>query len=341
MNTINRFLRLLFVGASLFSLSLVPAAEPVVIKLATLAPVGSPWYDVLVDITHEWERISNNRIQVRLYPGGVAGDERDLVTKLRLGHLHAAGMTATGISELDKGIWALSLPLMLQEYNQLDWLRAQVNDVLVQRIDDAGFIVLAWADVGWVYWFCSNPIYTPADLQKQRIFTWAGGPNIEGLWKSGGFHSVTIAGTDVLPALQTGLIDAIGTASLVAATYQWFAIAKYMNPVKWSVMTGAIIISKEKWAEIPADLRPKLIDVTHKHQERITNKIRQMDNEAIRVMKEYGLQVVEVTPEQEQEWHNWLEPHLDKLRGLLTDTTMFDWVMELRKDLPPPEAGNQ
>ncbi len=341
MNTSSRnYLRFLVLGAALFTLSLTPPPKPVIIKLATLAPVGSPWYDVLMDVVQEWQEVTDNLVQVKVYPGGVAGDERDLITKMRLDHIQAAAMTATGISEIDKGIFGLSLPLMLQDYSQLDWLRAQLNEELTRRLDEAGFVVLAWVDVGWAYWFSRQPIYTPEDLQKQRIFTWSGGPNVEGLWKSGGFHSVSIAATDILPSLQTGLIDALGTTPLTAATFQLFGIAKYMNPMKWSVMTGGIVITKRAWERIPAELRPKLRAVIERHQDRINNEIRYMDDEAVRVMKEYGLQVLELTPEQRASWHTWLEPHLHKLRGLLTDTTMFDWVMELRKELPPPKISS-
>lgn len=328
--------RPLLAGLVLFTLSLAPAPKPIIIKLATLAPAGSPWYAALEDMVNEWQAISNNLVQVKMYPGGVAGDERDVIIKMRLNHLQAAAMSATGISEIDKGIWALSLPMLLQDYRQLDWLRVQVEDELDRRIEERGFIVLAWVDVGWVYWFSREPMRTPEDLKRMRLFTWSGGPNLEGLWKSGGFHSVSIAATDVLPALQTGLVDALVTSPLTAATFQWFGLAKYMIPIKWSVMTAAIIITKRAWNQIPADLRPLLLAATHKHQELMKSKIRRLDDEAIRVMQEHGLQVMDVTEDEKREWREFVDQHLYKLRGLLTDSTMFDRVMQLRADMPPP-----
>ncbi|MFC1543362.1 TRAP transporter substrate-binding protein DctP [Candidatus Neomarinimicrobiota bacterium] len=341
MNTPSRnYFRFILLTAAFLACSFAPPAKPIIIKLATLAPIGSPWYDVILDITQEWQEITDNQVQVKLYPGGVAGDERDLITKMRLNHIQAAAMTATGISEVDKGIWGLSIPLILDDYNQLDWLRAQIEDELVRRLEEAGFIALAWADVGWVYWFSRDPVYVPEDLKGQRIFTWSSGPNVEGLWKSGGFHSVSVASTDVLPALQTGLIDAIGTTPLVAATSQWFGIAKYMNPQKWSVMTGGILITKRAWEQIPAELRPKLRASIEGQQDRIHNEIRYMDDGAVDVMKEYGLTVVELTPEQRASWREWLEPEIHQLRGLLTDSTMYDMIMELCKELPPPATAS-
>ncbi|MFC1483990.1 TRAP transporter substrate-binding protein DctP [Candidatus Neomarinimicrobiota bacterium] len=329
----SRFLLLL---TFFVSISIAAPPKPVVIKLATLAPVGSPWHDLLMDVAHEWEEISEGTIQVKMYPGGVAGDESDLVVKMRLNHINAAAITAAGLSEIDNGVWAFSMPLMIQEFNQLDWLRAQIQDELSRRMEEAGFIVLAWADVGWAYWFSKEPIYTPEDLQKRRIFTWSDGPNIEGIWKSGGFHSVSLSAPDILPGLQTGLIDAMSTSPMTAATFQWFAIAKYMCPVRWGAMTGGIIITKKVWEQIPEDIRPKLMEAAKRQEKRMMQDIRYMGDEAIEVMKTYGLEVLEITPEQYQMWQDWIKPTLPLLRGLLIDEEMFDWVMELREQMPPP-----
>jgi TRAP-type C4-dicarboxylate transport system substrate-binding protein len=325
----------LFVAA-IVSLSLAPAPKPIIIKLATLAPVGSPWYDLLLDMAHEWQEITDDRVQVKMYPGGVAGDEGDVVVKMRLNHLQGAAMTAAGMSEINRGVWAYSLPLMIQEFNQLDWLRDQVADEISRRFEEAGFVVLAWADVGWTYWFSKKPVRTPDDLKQQRIFTWSDGPNIEGLWKAGGFHSVSLAATDILPGLQTGLIDAMATSPITAATFQWFGIAKYMCPVRWGVMTGGIMITRQTWEKIPAEVRPQLAAVAKRQEVRMMKDIRYMGDEAIRVMKDYGLQVAELTPEEFAEWRSFIEPQWENLRGLLIDTTMYDWVMELYPNLPPP-----
>ncbi len=326
--------------AAALSLSLTPDEKPVIIRLATLVPVGSPWYDVLEDMVSEWHEISANRVQVRMYPGGVAGDERDLITKLRIDHLQAAAMSATGISEIDMGIWGLSLPMLLQDYHQLDWMRAQLDDELTRRIEGGGFIVLGWVDIGWMYWFSREPIRRPEDLQKQRIFTWSTGPNVEGMWRSAGFHSVSIAATDVLPALQTGLVDAIAATPLTAATFQWFALANYMTPIKWSVMTGAIVITKQAWERIPAELRPRLKAATRRHLNGVKDELRNMDDQAVEVMKEHGLRVVSVTDDDRRVWRTVIGQHIHKLRGLLTDSTMYDMIMRLREQMPAPARSS-
>ncbi|UCH09242.1 MAG: TRAP transporter substrate-binding protein DctP [Fidelibacterota bacterium] len=326
--------------AALVSLSLAPAPRPVIIKFATLAPVGSPWYDLLIDMAHEWQEITNDQVQVKMYPGGVAGDEGDVVVKMRINHLQGAAMTAAGMSEINRGVWAYSLPLMIQEFNQLDWLRSQLGDEIARRFDEAGFVVLAWADVGWTYWFSKVPIHTPDDLRKQRIFTWSDGPNIEGLWKAGGFHSVSLAATDILPGLQTGLIDAIATSPITAATFQWFGIAKNMCPVRWGVMTGGILVNKKTWEQIPEDVRPRLAAVAKRQEVRMMQDIRYMGDEAIRVMQEYGLQIVDLTPQEFEQWQSFITPQWYSLRGLLIDDAMFDRVMELYPDLPAPAPAS-
>ena len=96
------------------------AAGEIVIKVATLAPQGSEWHKILQEMGAEWQKASNGRIAFRLYPGGVAGDDTDLVRKMRLGTLDAALLTVNGLSVIDRGVLGLEIPLAYSDYGELD-----------------------------------------------------------------------------------------------------------------------------------------------------------------------------------------------------------------------------
>jgi len=312
------------------------AQKPVIVKMATLAPEGSPWHQVLEDIAQDWREISKNRVRLKIYAGGVVGDESDMVRKMRLNQIQAAALSAEGLSYIDKGIYGLSLPLLVENYRQLDWVRAQVEPELRRRYDQQGIKVLAWADVGWVYWFCKEPVASPEDLRKQRIFTWAGDPHSPKLWKAAGFQPVSLAAIDVLPGLQTGLIDAISSSPLTVASFQWFGVAKYMTNLPWAAMTGALIVKKETWDAIPAALRSQLQAAVDQRALRIKNEIRYSDDEAITVMQEHGLEVVEITTADWAAWQDLIEKYGSSLRGTLVDTAMYDRIMELKATMSQP-----
>ncbi len=80
------------------------ASAEIVIKAATLVPQGSEWYKIIQEMGAEWQKASNGQIVFRLYPGGVAGDDMDLVRKMRLGTLDAGLITVNGLSAIDRGV---------------------------------------------------------------------------------------------------------------------------------------------------------------------------------------------------------------------------------------------
>jgi len=260
-----------------------------------------------------------------------------MVRKMRIGQLHAAALTAEGLSYLDKGIYALSIPMLISNYQELDWVRSQLEPELMARYRAQGFKVLAWADVGWVYWFTRDPVRVPDDLRRQRIFTWAGDAQTPKLWKGAGFQPVSLSAVDVLPALQTGLIDAVDSTPLSVASFQWFGIANHMTNLPWAAMTGALIMTQQQWEKIPEELRPALEESIAKRTLRFKDEIRYLDDEAIEVMKANGLSVIDISAEEQRLWKDLVQQIEPFIRGTLVDSVMFDRAKELRLILDNPD----
>src|SRR5262245_55592604 len=160
------------------------AAE--VIKLGTLAPEGSPWYDALRDIGAAWKTESEGRIDLIIYPGGVAGDEPDMIRKMRIGQLQAAALTGAGLHMIVPDVLALQMPMMLRSYAELDAVREHVGPQLERLLEAQGFKVLNWGDAGWVRFFTKKPVVSPEDLKSQKLFVWEGDPVEFEAWKACG-----------------------------------------------------------------------------------------------------------------------------------------------------------
>lgn len=315
---------------------IAPAQRPIVVKMATLAPDGSPWHQVLQEIRQDWRDISKGKVRLIIYAGGTAGDESDMVRKIRIGQLQAAALSAEGLSYIDRGIYALSLPMLAENYRELDWIRSQIAPDLKQRFKSRGFRVLAWADVGWVYWFSREPARVPDDMRKQRIFTWAGDPHSPRLWRAAGFQPVPLSAVDVLPALQTGLIDAVDASPLTVAAFQWFGVARYMTDLPFAALTGAIIISAKSWEQIPEKWHAALQASVDLRTQRIADVIRYSDADAVKVMQEHGLEIVTITAAEADEWRAVVDEHVVYLRGTLVDSVMYDQVMALKAMMNAP-----
>ena len=183
------------IAAIFFSVSASTAqgAGEIVIKVATLAPQGSEWHKILQEMGAEWQKASNGRIVFRLYPGGVTGDDQDIVRKMRLGTLDAGLLTIGGLSYIDRGVIALEVPMAYADYDELDCVSAQIGPQLERRIEAKGFVVLGWTDGGWAHFFTRSPVRTPDDLKKLKMYVGTGDDQYVELVKRAGFNPVPAA----------------------------------------------------------------------------------------------------------------------------------------------------
>lgn len=299
-------------------------AQKVVIKLATLAPDGSSWHLILKEMGEEWRKVSDGRVTLRIYPGGVVGDEAEMVSKIRLGTIHAAAVTGTGLSEIDRGVQALQVPMLYRNDAELDHVRTKMMPTLEKRLADKGFIVLTWGEAGWVRFFTKSPVVKPDDLKKLKLFTWAGDTLVLDLWKAGGFHPVPLASTDIMPSLQTGMINAFATPPVAALSFQWYSLAPNMTDMRWAPLIGATILDKRTWEKIPADARDAILAASRKAGEKLQADVRKGELEAVKAMKDHKLNVVAVPDDALNAWRAAAEGIYPKLRGPFVPADMFD-----------------
>jgi TRAP-type C4-dicarboxylate transport system substrate-binding protein len=308
-----------------------PAVDPaIVVKMGTSAPEGSSWHQIFKEMGGKWAQAPGGGVTLRIYPGGVLGDEPDLVRKMRVGQIQAAALTATGLAEIDESVAALQIPMMFRSYAELDYVRERMRPALEKRLLDKEFVVLNWGDAGWVMFFAKEPFTTPDDVKKMKLFVWAGDNDAVELWKAAGFHPVPLPSTEILTGLQTGLINAFDTTPLLALSSQWFALAPRMLDLKWAPLLGATVMTRKAWEKIPKDTRPAVLRAAAEAGERLKGDIRAANDKAIEAMQEHGLKVAPATSAVEALWLKAAEDTYAKIRGTLVPAAMFDDVKRLR-----------
>lgn len=300
------------------------------IKLGTLAPKGSPWHKGLEEMAAEWAKISQGKVRVRIYPGGRAGDEPDMIRKMRIGQLHAAALTGAGLSRIAQEVQALQMPMMFRSNAELDHVREKIMPKLESTLTDNGVRVLNWVDAGWVYFFTQKPVVTPEDLKPLKLFAWAGETAHIGAWRAAGYNPVPLPATEIHTGLSSGLINAVPTTPIAALSNQWFGLAKHMTGVKWAPLVGGTVISNRGWNRIPKQLRPQLMKAARDMGKRLQPKIRKLDDEAISVMKKHGLTVHPVSPDVRAEWEAGARKGYPSIVGKIVPKAMVDEVDRLR-----------
>jgi TRAP-type transport system periplasmic protein len=321
-------LALLVVGSSPW----LQAQSVVRIRMGTIVPKGSLWDESLQYVRQEWRRISGGTVQVTIYSGGVLGDETEMVRQIRQGRIQAVALSSVGLSRIDDGVSCLQIPMMFKSYAELDYVRTRVTPTLERRIEAKGFKVLNWADGGWVHTFTKKSARTPDDVRRMKLFISAGDAETERLYNEFGFHVVPLALTDMITALQTGMIDAFSTVPLFAELEDSYKLAPNMIDVAWMPLVGGTVISQQTWEQMPATARPALLEAAHASGERLRGDIRAMGDQAVQEMEKRGLNVVRVDAATRALWQSSAENAYRRLRGSYCPADLFDEVQRLRNE---------
>jgi TRAP-type C4-dicarboxylate transport system substrate-binding protein len=314
--------------ALLLCLAAPASAQEVRIKLGTLAPNGSTWHTLLKEMGQKWTEVSGGKVKLVIYPGGVLGNEGDMVKKMRIGQLQAAALTTVGLHEISPEPQTVDVPMMIDSWETLDYVMAKIGPELEKRIEAKGYAVVYWSEVGFVRFFSTKRYNSLAELQERaKVFTWEGDPASADAWRAAGFHPVVMSSTDIVPSLQTGLIDTVCMAPLYAFSSRVFERAKFMMDVPWTVLTGAMVVKKEDWDKIPAETKPKLLALAREYGKRISVEVRKMDADALVNMKQQGLVVV--NPPDAANFLKAAQKSYSVIRGRVVPAEIFDEVQRL------------
>jgi len=274
-------------------------AQKYKIKFATLAPDGSTWMNVMREFDQAIRDQSNGEMGFKIYPGGVAGDEKDVLRKIRLGQLHSAGFTGVGLGEIYPEVRIFDSPFLFRNYDEVDFIHQKFFDKFADGFEKNGYILLGWADVGFVYVYTNTPVKTLDDMKNVKMWMWEGDPVAEATFKSFGVNPFPLSVIDVMTALQTGMVNGVYVSPLAILTLQWFTKVKYMMEVPLADAAGAVLISKKMFDKIPAQYQKILVDNAKKYFDKLMKLSREDNARSIETLKQNGIQLIPSPPSDE------------------------------------------
>jgi len=316
----------------------VPQA-PTVIKLATFVPDGSVWHRAMREMGAEWAQSTGGRVQLKVYPGGVAGDEPDYVRKMRIGQIQAAAITTAGLAQIDNAFQMFGVPMFFDSYPELYAVLAKMTPILKQRLDAKGFVLLNWGHGGWVYFFTKQDARTVADIKKVKMFAAAGDDRWVQIWKSNGYSPVALAPSDMLTGLQTGKIEGTPPPPLLALTLQWYRQTPHMVGIGMAPLVGGLVMTKQAWAKIPPADQAKLLAACERLEKKLETGVPKQDTTAVEEMKKRGLTVTTVPQAAVAEWRVAAEAFAKGMRGTLIPPDILDMATRERDAFRRRKAG--
>ncbi|MGE0399022.1 MAG: TRAP transporter substrate-binding protein DctP [Kofleriaceae bacterium] len=308
------------------------AAENVELRIATLAPAGSPWMAVLDKSAAEIKEKTGGRVTLKYFEGGQQGDERDAVRKIKLGQLDGAAVTAIGLSMIDESIRVLELPTMFQNVEEIDYVADKMWPYFQKKFEKKGFKLNDRGEVGWAYFLSKTKVESIADLKGQKLWQWGDDQLVGAMFKKLGLNGVPLGVPEVDSALTSGRITACYGSPVAAVALQWYTKVKYMTSMPMSYGIGATIVRLESIQKISPEDQKTVQAIGKAGSKKLRKVLRKANEDAKSTMTRKGVTIVNTPQSVVDEFTKAaLEVH-KQLVGKIYSQEELDMVLKYRAE---------
>jgi TRAP-type C4-dicarboxylate transport system substrate-binding protein len=278
-------------------------ADNAELRIATLAPSGSPWMDVLDKAAGEIKDKTSNRVTFKYFPGGQQGDEKDAVRKIKLGQLDGAAVTSIGLAMIDESIRVLELPMMFNSAEELDyvadkmWPHFQKKFAEAKRCDKCkGYKLNDRGEVGWIYFLSKDKIESLDNLKGLKLWMWGDDQLVGAMFRKFKLNGVPLGVPEVDSALTSGKINACYGSPVAAVALQWYSKVKFMTSMPMSFAIGATVVAIDSLDKISAEDQKAVEEIGKANAKKLRKVIRKANEDAKGTMTRKGITVVQ-TPD--------------------------------------------
>lgn len=289
------------------------ATQPVVLRIASLAPPSSNWARHFRAWGKELGARSGGRVSVRLYPG-VSGDEKDILRKINIGQLDGASLTTVGLGQVVRPVLLMQMPGLFRSYDELVTVRRSMSDAWDAQFRESGFELLGWGDGGFARVFSNTALNRPGDFRRVRPWVWSDDPVGTALMHAMGASGVPLSVPEVGGALQTRMVDTVFASPVALTTLQWFRHFTHMSKQADIALVGATVVRKPVFDALPADVQAMIRETAITAHEQFVRRIRDLESRAIATLKQSGIQEYD-TSATSDEWRAVYSQARESLKG--------------------------
>ena len=265
------------------------AVASTTIKVALITPDGSPWTDTLRKMTNEVEKKTDGEIKFKIYAGGVSGDEVDVLRKMQVNRIHAAGFSGVGLGIILPMIRILEAPLLYNNCKEIDLVKEKLYDEFAAGFEKKGYILLGFAEAGFVYFFSKKKMSGPDGLKDIKMWVWKSDPVAKTSLETFGIRTYPLHQADVNTGLETGMIDSFYSPPLAAIYFQWHSKIQYFLDYPMVNSTGALLLKKKQFDKISKKNQIILKMTAEKYCRELVYNTRKGNKEAHAVLEKMGV----------------------------------------------------
>jgi len=320
--------RIITLTAVVGAIALLAAAGPaaaVDLKIATIAPEGSTWMTDMRSAAAEIAERTDGRVNIKLYGGGVMGDDKKVLRKIRIGQLHGGVFTANSMEQYYPDLNIYGLPLLFETEEEVEYIRERIDPKLKAGLEEAGFVSFGFSGGGFARFLSNTPVRSVADLEGKKVWVPEGDQISYRAMEALDLSPVTLPVTDVLTGLQTGLIDIVASPPVAVLVLQWHTKVNYLTELPLLYTMGYLAIDKRAFSRL-SEADQAIVDEVMTRVYRNFDRINRADNqEALAALGNTGVDFVDPV---EGAIDRWREPVMAANRSLAEEGYLSPELLE-------------
>ena len=321
----KHYLRILLSGVLLAFFS--SHALAATLKIATLAPAGTTWMKEMKQGASEIKKKTEGRVKLKFYPGGVMGNDKSVHRKIKIGQLHGGAFTSGGLSYAYPDIQALSLPMMFNSFEEVDYVRTRVDEQLKRNIEQKGFVLLGISEGGFARILSRSPLADLESIRQSKVWIPEGDELVNDTFDTLGISPVSLPISDVFTGLQTGLIETVTVNPTAAIAFQWHSNMAYMTETPVTYLIGTLAIQKKAFDKIKAEDQQIVREEVDRVFKRMDILNRADNASAAQALRNQGIEFIKPS---EVELKRWKALSAKSIEGMIQSgrlsQTMYDEV---------------
>jgi TRAP-type C4-dicarboxylate transport system substrate-binding protein len=307
-------------------------ADNVELRIATLAPSGSPWMEVLDKANAEIKDKTGGRVTLKYFEGGQQGDEKDFVRKIKLGQLDGAAVTSIGLAMIDESIRVLELPMLFESAEEVDYVADKMWPHFQEKFAKKGFVLQDRGEVGWVYFLSTSKVESIGDLKGMKLWMWGDDALVGAMFKKLGLNGVPLGVPEVDASLTSGKINACYGSPVAAVALQWYSKVKFMTSMPMSFAIGATVVSVDSLKKLSADDQKTVATISNTYAKKLRKTIRKANDDAKSTMTRKGITVVQTPVAMVDDFTKQSKDVWTDLTGKIYSKDELDQVIKFRDE---------
>ncbi len=278
-------------------------AQAMRFKIATLSPEGSVWMQKMREGAGELARKTDNRVTIKYYPGGVMGDDRAVLRKIRIGQLHGGAVVSGSLSKFYPDNQIYNLPLKFRSFEEVDYVRKHLDQRIVKGLEEGGFVTFGIAEGGFAYVMSTVPIRTVREMRHQKVWIPDNDTMILETVKAFDITPFPLSIADVQAGLQTGLINTVTTPPIGALALQWHTRIKYLMYEPFLYIYGVLAVDCKAFKKISTYDQQIFREIMGRIFREIDHLNREDNIKALEALRKQGIEFIKPSGEALEKWY--------------------------------------